>query len=119
MAGAFALLLGPLQFPDRLRQLFQASQEWLPAGVGAEGIERGIHRSRCEERKTEVLSSLEFRKTAIELTQRTVDRSGEIGTIRQCRRIQLGENTLGFLALPSESGHVGQQQLPYGVGILI
>ena len=40
MAGAFALLFGPLQFPDRLRQLFYASQEWLPPWVGAEGIER-------------------------------------------------------------------------------
>src|ERR1035438_4819519 len=81
-AGALALLLGPLQFPDRLRQLVYASQKWLPAWVGAEGIERRIHRSRCEGRKTTVSSSLEFRETAIQITQRTVYRSGQIGTIR-------------------------------------
>jgi hypothetical protein len=108
-AGALALLLGPLQFPDRLCQLFYASQKWLPAWVGAEGIERRIHRRRCEGRKAKVSSSLEFRKTAIQITQRTVDRSGQIGTIRERPGIHLGANALGLLALPSESSHVGQQ----------
>ena len=37
-----------------------------------------------------ISGSLQFRKTSIELTQRTVDGSGEVGTLRDGRGIQFG-----------------------------
>ena len=41
-----------------LQAEIHASQEWCPAWVGSEGVERGIHSSRCEDAKAKVTGPL-------------------------------------------------------------